>query len=81
MSVQTYFTVVPSPIGDLLVVGADDPTPFAISGLYMTGQRYEPFVRPEWIRDANRFADAEKQLDAYFGGDLTDFDLPWRRRQ
>ncbi len=33
-------------------------------------------MRPEWIRDANRFADAEKQLDAYFGGDLTDFDLP-----
>jgi methylated-DNA-[protein]-cysteine S-methyltransferase len=81
MSVQTYFTVVPSPIGELLGVGADDASgQFAISGLYMTGQRYEPFVRPEWIRDANRFADAEKQLDAYFGGDLTDFILPLAAR-
>jgi methylated-DNA-[protein]-cysteine S-methyltransferase len=77
MSVQTYFTVVPSPIGELLVVGADDPSAqFAIVGLYMTGQRYEPLLRPEWVRETNRFADAEKQLDAYFGGDLTEFDLP-----
>ncbi len=77
MSVQTYYTVLPSPIGQLLVVGADDPSvQFAITGLYMTGQRYEPMVRSEWVRDANRFADADKQLDAYFGGDLADFDLP-----
>jgi methylated-DNA-[protein]-cysteine S-methyltransferase len=77
LSVQTYFTVLPSPIGELLVVGADDPSAqFTISGLYMTGQRYEPMLRPEWVGDADRFADAEKQLDAYFGGDLTDFDLP-----
>jgi methylated-DNA-[protein]-cysteine S-methyltransferase len=75
MSVQTYFTVLPSPIGELLMTGADDPQ-FAITGLYMTGQRYEPMLRPEWVRDDNRFADAEKQLDAYFGGDLTEFDLP-----
>jgi methylated-DNA-[protein]-cysteine S-methyltransferase len=81
MSVQTYFTVLPSPIGELLVVGADDPsTQFAISGLYMTGQRYEPMLRPEWVRDADRFADAEKQLEAYFGGDLADFDLPLAAR-
>jgi methylated-DNA-[protein]-cysteine S-methyltransferase len=81
MSVQTYFTVVPSPIGELLVVGADDPSmQLAISGLYMTGQRYEPMLRPEWIRDPNRFVDAEKQLDAYFGGDLTEFDLPLAAR-
>ena len=77
MSVQTYFTVLPSPIGELLLTGADDAAgQFAISGLFMTGQRYEPMLRPEWIRDANRFADAQKQLDAYFAGDLTEFDLP-----
>ena len=75
MSVETYFTVVPSPVGELLVVGVDDPL-FAITGLYMTGQRYEPLLRPEWVRDDNQFADAQKQLDAYFGGDLTEFDLP-----
>ena len=77
MSVQTYFTVLPSPIGELLVTGADDAAgQFAIVGLFMTGQRYEPMLRPEWTRDDNRFADAQKQLDAYFGGDLTEFELP-----
>jgi methylated-DNA-[protein]-cysteine S-methyltransferase len=81
MSVQTYFTVLPSPIGELLVTGADDPSAhFAISGLSMTGQRYEPMLRPEWVRDDTRFTDAEKQLDAYFGGDLTEFDLPLAAR-
>ena len=71
MSIQTYFTVLQSPIGELLVVGADDPSAqFAITGLYMTGQRYEPMLSAEWVRDADRFADVEKQLDAYFGGDL-----------
>jgi methylated-DNA-[protein]-cysteine S-methyltransferase len=81
MSVQTYFTVLPSPIGELLVVGADDASgQFAISGLFMTGQRYEPMLRPEWVRGADRFADAQKQLDAYFGGDLTEFDLPLAAR-
>jgi methylated-DNA-[protein]-cysteine S-methyltransferase len=77
MSVQTYFTVLPSPVGELLVLGSEDESAqFAICGLYMTGQKYEPMLQPEWVRDADRFADAEKQLDAYFGGDLTDFDLP-----
>lgn len=77
MSLQTFFTVLPSPLGELLVTGADDASAqFAIVGLYMAGQRYEPLLRPEWVRDANRFADAEKQLDAYFGGDLSEFDLP-----
>ena len=77
MSVQTYFTVLPSPIGELLLTGADDTAgQFAISGLFMAGQRYEPMLRPEWTRDDNRFADAQKQLDAYFGGDLTEFELP-----
>jgi methylated-DNA-[protein]-cysteine S-methyltransferase len=81
MSVQTYFTVLPSPIGELLVVGADDASAqFAITGLYMTGQRYEPMLSPEWVRDAHRFADVEKQLDAYFGGELTEFDLPLTAR-
>lgn len=81
MSIQTYFTVLPSPIGELLVVGTDDPSAqFAITGLFMTGQRYEPMLHPEWVRDPNRFADAEKQVEAYFGGDLADFDLPLAAR-
>jgi methylated-DNA-[protein]-cysteine S-methyltransferase len=42
----------------------------------MVGQRYEPTLGPDWVRDERLFADAAKQLLAYFDGDLKDFDLP-----
>jgi methylated-DNA-[protein]-cysteine S-methyltransferase len=84
MSVQTYYTMVESPIGNVLVVGAhgdgDVDDEFAISGVYMTGQRYEPLLGADWALDAGFFVDASKQLDAYFAGDLTQFDLELRPR-
>jgi methylated-DNA-[protein]-cysteine S-methyltransferase len=80
MSVQTYYAVVTGPIGDVLVVGTHDESldadEFAISGVYLTGQRYEPRLQADWMPDTGFLADASKQLDAYFAGDLTDFDLP-----
>jgi len=81
MSVQTYYTVVEGPIGDVLVVGGHgDGTSgdeqFGVSGVFLTGQRYEPRIDPDWTSDPDLLADAAKQLDAYFVGDLTDFDLP-----
>jgi methylated-DNA-[protein]-cysteine S-methyltransferase len=79
MSAETYYTVVESPIGDVLIVGADDvDDEFAVSGVYMTGQRYEPRLGADWVPDAGFFVDASKQLDAYFAGDLTQFDLELR---
>jgi methylated-DNA-[protein]-cysteine S-methyltransferase len=80
MSTQTYYTVVGGPIGDVLVVGApsapSNADELTISGVFLTGQRYEPRIDPDWTPDAGLLADASKQLDAYFAGDLTDFDLP-----
>jgi methylated-DNA-[protein]-cysteine S-methyltransferase len=72
----TYYTVIDTPIRDVLLVGSyDHAEQFAVSGLFMTGQRYEPMLGAAWIRNAHLFADAEKQLVAYFGGDLTGFDF------
>jgi methylated-DNA-[protein]-cysteine S-methyltransferase len=75
---MTNYTTIGTPVGDIMLVGVRDETSeqFALSGLYMIGQRYEPMLGPGWVRDEHPFADAEKQLLAYFDGDLKDFDLP-----
>lgn len=74
---STYYTVTESPIGAVLLVGSFDSTEqLAISGLYLVGQRYEPMLGADWIRDGSLLAGAEKQLSAYFGGELTRFELP-----
>lgn len=76
----TLYTTVPSPVGDLLLVGtADDGTGrgLALTALSVPGQRGRAVaaVRPEWRRAPAEFAAAAAQLDAYFGGELTEFDL------
>ena len=59
---------VDSPIGTLLLLG---------DGTALTGLRMEPHERsPDWSHDPAPFRDAESQLEAYFAGELTDFDLP-----
>ena len=63
------YTVVDTPIGPLLATGDDD----AITGLWFDR---EPAAG--WQRDDDRgvLADLRDQLDAYFAGDLREFDLP-----
>jgi O-6-methylguanine DNA methyltransferase len=66
-------TVVDSPCGELTLVARGD----ALSGLYMTGQRHRPAQETFGPRgDSPVFAAARAQLDAYFAGELTCFDLP-----
>lgn len=66
--------MIDSPLGPLTAVAEDG----AITGLYLDRQRHRPddgsFGRPD---DSDLAALAE-QLDAYFAGDRTDFDLPVR---
>jgi methylated-DNA-[protein]-cysteine S-methyltransferase len=68
-------TVVDSPVGPLTLVATDD----ALSGLYMERQRHRPPSetfgdRAPEARTAP-FGTAVEQLDAYFAGELTEFDL------
>jgi methylated-DNA-[protein]-cysteine S-methyltransferase len=68
----TRYTTASSPIGELLLIGDDR----ALSGLYMTeGHRGAPAIDPSWARDDAGFADALEQLEQYFGGERTGFDL------
>jgi len=69
--VPLKYAVHPSPIGDLLLTGDT-----VLGGLHIPPHRWAPAIDEGWRRDAAPFAQAIEQLDAYFSGALTEFDLP-----
>lgn len=70
----TVTTTVDSPIGPLTLTASDG----FLTRLAMHEQRHAPRVSSEWVRDDAWFAPVTEQLDAYFSGDLKDFDVPIR---
>ncbi|BES70386.1 methylated-DNA--[protein]-cysteine S-methyltransferase [Marinobacter nanhaiticus D15-8W] len=68
----TFYCHTPSPIGELLLTG--DGT--SLTRIYMRKQKYGCDVKPGWEQDESQFGEARRQLDAYFAGDLKQFDLP-----
>lgn len=72
---MTAYTTVPSPLGELLLVGDGE----SLSSLSMPGSRNATPIRTGWRRDNGPFTDAIRQLDAYFAGELTRFDIPFTR--
>jgi methylated-DNA-[protein]-cysteine S-methyltransferase len=70
---QTLYTIVASPIDDLLLTGDGQ----SVTRLWMRPlDGGEWSIDRGWRRDDRAFADAKTQLDAYFGGGLREFDLP-----
>ncbi len=65
-------TVVDSPYEPLTLVAVDG----VLSRVHMTGQRHRPPEESFGARDPRPFGEAIRQLDAYFDGELTEFDLP-----
>lgn len=63
------YTIVDSPIGDLLLVGDGH----ALTGLFMLPG---PAIGADWRKDPGLFAETEQQLRAYFAGELHAFDVP-----
>lgn len=72
---MTLYTLHPSPIGDLLLVGEPAGGGVALRGLYMEGHKRGPSVAETWHRDDAAFAEVVRQLDEYFAGTRTTFDL------
>ncbi|MFH8489358.1 methylated-DNA--[protein]-cysteine S-methyltransferase [Streptomyces longisporoflavus] len=67
-------TIIDSPYGTLTLVATEG----VLSGLYMTEQRHRPPEETFGDRDAGPFDATIEQLEAYFAGELTEFDLPMR---
>ena len=65
------YTTVESPIGELTLVGDEH----ALAGLYMGLQRHGPARVRAWRRDRAPLAGAAEQLEQYFAGERTEFDL------
>ncbi|MFE0773277.1 methylated-DNA--[protein]-cysteine S-methyltransferase [Streptomyces sp. NPDC058861] len=65
-------TVVDSPYEPLTLVAVDG----VLSRVHMTGQRHRPPEETFGAPDPRPFGEAVRQLDAYFAGELTAFDLP-----
>lgn len=62
------YTVLDTPIGPVLATADDDA---AVTGLW-----FDRTPGDGWRRDDRALAPLREQLEAYFAGDLRDFDLP-----
>ncbi len=69
---QVLYTRAPSPLGPLLLVGTGD----ALTSIWLPFGRDRLEPDPDWIESVQTFAEAVRQLDAYFDGRLRQFDLP-----
>ena len=69
-----YFDYYPSPLGKMLLVASDT----ALTGLHFVDEKYYPGIAVDWQQtpSAAMIAQTRRQLDEYFAGRLTEFDLP-----
>ena len=70
------YTTFESPLGRVLLVSDGS----ALTGVYFSGQKYEPTPGPDWRSEADVkiFQDATRQLQEYFAGRRRAFNLPLR---
>lgn len=68
----TYFSVMPSPVGPLTLVGDGN----ALAGVHFDSEPRVATPPAAWVRDDGRFRDVARQLSEYFAGRRRTFDLP-----
>jgi methylated-DNA-[protein]-cysteine S-methyltransferase len=64
---MTLYDTIDTPLGELLLAG---------DGRALTAVHMEGSPRPGWRRDPDALREPEEQLQAYFAGELREFDLP-----
>jgi methylated-DNA-[protein]-cysteine S-methyltransferase len=74
MNHATYYTTMHSPVDDLLLVSDGN----ALTGLHMEQTRHGTAALATWKRDPGPFREVVRQLQAYFEGELRQFNLPIR---
>lgn len=72
ISEERVYSHLETPIGRVLLAGR----PGVLTGLYVAGHEHCPAVPSAWRRDDDALAEARRQLDGYFAGTRTAFDLP-----
>ena len=74
MKTGIHYDRVASPLGTMLLIAQGD----ALAGIHFEGERYEPAIGADWQRtkDHPALRAAHAQLDEYFAGARTTFDLP-----
>jgi methylated-DNA-[protein]-cysteine S-methyltransferase len=68
----TISTSMDSPIGELTITAVGG----VLTGVHMSEQRHAPKIPPGCERDDAGLAHVVAQLEAYFAGELAEFDLP-----
>jgi methylated-DNA-[protein]-cysteine S-methyltransferase len=69
---KTYYTTMNSPVGKILLAGNADGLSYI--DLQSGPHSIEPAA--EWVEDEGFFSEAIAQLEAYFSGELQQFELP-----
>lgn len=61
-----YYDYYQSPHGRMLLVADDE----ALTGVYFTGQKYQPRIEQDWVRDARHapLRQVKQELAEYFAG-------------
>jgi len=72
---MSIYLTLDSPVGDLLLVGDQAGDGVRLTSVSMTAQRNAPQPQPDWQLAPGNFANVTRQLQAYFAGQLTTFDL------
>ena len=67
-----YHTLYESPLGPMLLLG----TKTHLRGLYFIGQKRQAAVPEGAVESKEPFAEVIRQLDAYFKGERSSFDVP-----
>jgi methylated-DNA-[protein]-cysteine S-methyltransferase len=67
----TTCRTIDSPVGPITLAGRGT----TLTHLRMVDQTHEPTSRADWVPDDDAFDDAVRQLDEYFAGQRTEFDL------
>ncbi len=68
---KIYFTELPSPIGNLRIVGTES----AVSGLYMEAHDDDFSGHRDAVQDGAPLFEARRQLEEYFAGERREFSL------
>ncbi len=75
-SSATITTSMDSPIGELTLTAVGG----SLTGVHMSEQRHIPKIPDDYRRDDAGLAHVVEQLEAYFAGELTDFEIPMTMR-